>query len=109
MLHRFSDGPVQHAALTCEQLRVNGLLCQCMPKRKLVGRFFDNELSRHQFFHEQEKLVLIILGKLLEKGKIKVPPGDGSQGQNVPGRFTHMFCSSLDGVLNAAWNGDLTS
>src|SRR5205807_5171730 len=63
----------------------------------------------YQFFHDQEELVLIIPGKLLEKGKIKMPPGHGSQGQHVPGRFAHTCCSSLDGVLDAMWNGDLTS
>src|SRR2546423_3275466 len=108
LLHRFGNRPVQHATLTCEQLAINGLPRQRVPERKLVGRFFDHELSRYQFFHDQEELVLIILGKLLEKGKIKMPPGHGSQGQHVPGRFAHTCCSSLYGVLNAAWNGALS-
>ena len=37
LLHRFGNGPVKHATLTCEQLAINSLSRQRVPERKLVG------------------------------------------------------------------------
>ncbi len=103
-LHCFSNSPVQQGAFTCQELHVNGLPRQCVSKSELFGRFFDNELGSHQFIHNQDELVLIILGKLLEEDKIKMPPSDSGQGQNLPGRFPQVFCSPLHCVLNASCN-----
>jgi len=54
-------------------------------------------------------MLFIIAGELLKKGKIKMSSGNGSQGQHLPRRIAHPCYSLLNGVLNALWNGDLTS
>src|SRR5438270_12664508 len=93
--------------LADEKLRIDGLPRQCMPECKTLAGFFDDKLSRHQFFHDLEKLMFIILSELLEEGKIKMPSRNGCQGQDAPGRFPKVLYSSMYAILNAARNMDL--
>src|SRR5579871_5555583 len=92
------------AALACQERCVNGPPSQGVSKCELFGGYFDHELGRNQFFHDQQELFLIIVGELLEKGKIKMPPGHSSQGEHLPGRFSQMLHALLHRILNALRN-----
>src|SRR2546421_5184306 len=107
VLDGFGKCPMKRDTLAYEKLCIDGLPCQCMPECKAFARFFDDKLSRYQFFHDLEKLMLIILSELLEEGKIKMPSRNGCQGQDVPGRFPQVLCPSMHAILNAARNMDL--
>src|SRR5579863_10048451 len=87
LLQGLGNSTMHSGALPCQELRVNGPPRQGVSKRELFGGCFDHELSRYQFFHDQEELLFIISGELLEKGKIKMSPGNSGKGQHLCGRF----------------------
>ncbi len=103
-LHCFGNSSMQQGTLTRQKLHVDGLPCQCVSKCELFAGFFDHELGSHQFIHNQDELLFIKPGKLLQEDKIKMPPGDSSQGQHLSGCFPQVLCSLLHRVLNAWWN-----
>src|SRR5882762_8264484 len=104
LLDCFGNSHMKQDTLAYEELRIDSLPRQCMPECKALNRFFYDQLSRHQFFHDHEKLMLIKLSKLLEESKIKMPTRDGCQGKDLPGRFPQMLCPSMHTILNAARN-----
>src|SRR5579883_1146741 len=79
-----------------------------MAKSKALGGLFHNKLGRNQFLHDRDKLLLIMPGKLLEKGKIKMPSGNSSQSEDLPGSLIQACHAALYRILHAARNGDFT-
>src|SRR5579859_1626667 len=104
LLHSLRNRVVHSGPLTCQQLAVNSLPRQSMAKRELLTGFFDHKLSRNQRFHDQEKLLLTIPGKLLEQGKIKMPTGHSGQGQDLSGRFPQVLRSLMHSILHTMRN-----
>src|SRR5205807_9202816 len=98
---------VQRLEFASQELRRDGLPRQGVPEGKLLGRLLDDELGRHQLLDEPQELRFVLLGELLQEGKIEVPSGHGCQVQHLPGSFTQMSGAKLDGILYAAWDVQL--
>ena len=108
-LQGLGNRAVQRLAFAHQELRRDGLPRQRMPERKLLGRLLDDELGRNQLLDELQQLRFVVLGEFLQEGKIEAPSGHGCQVQHLPGAFTQTSGAMLDGILDAAWDVQLTA
>ncbi len=79
-----------------------------MTEGKLLRRFFDDELSAHQLFHQGEQLLLVVVRHLLQDGEIEATPGDRCEDHELSGGLAQVVAALVHRVGNAPGNVQLT-
>src|SRR2546423_10078462 len=97
-LEGLGNRAVQCLAFADQELRIDGLPRQRVPESKLLGRLLDDELGSEQLLNEPQELRFVLVGEVLQEGKIEVPSGHSCQVQYLPGSFTQMNGAKLDGI-----------
>src|SRR6266571_2536038 len=107
LLHRVGNPAVECLAFTDQEVGIDGLARQRMAESELLGRLLNDQLGGNQLLDELEKVLFVMMGELLQEGKVEAASGYGRQGQDLPGGLTESIRALLHGILNAARDGQL--
>ena len=93
---------MQRLAFAHQQVGVNGLSGEGVPKDKVIGIGLADQLGGDELFDERQQFALVVLGDGLQEREVEALPGHGCGNQHRAGRFAQLGGAPLHGILHRA-------